>query len=130
MTLLHITNQLISFFCKEHVFSKSDFSVINVDNMEEFRESIILTSLQELVEVGIIKKVVDQEMWIMNMPPGSGGQEITFSLPVSNAVAETINSFYKANNIDADMVDPLNLNENHIMTLIEILHDILNDEKE
>lgn len=129
MTLLHVTNQLISFFTKEHILSKEDFSMISVDSkLEDVRDSIILTSLEHLIELGIVKKIVDQDAWIMSVPAGLNGQEISISLPVASAIADTINTFYKANNIDANPVDPLDVGESNIVTLIEILHDLINEQ--
>lgn len=129
MTLLHVTNQLISFFTKEHILSKEDFSMISVDSkLEDVRDSIILTSLEHLIELGIVKKIIDQDAWIMSVPAGLNGQEISISLPVASAIADTINTFYKANNIDANPVDPLDVGESNIVTLIEILHDLINEQ--
>lgn len=131
MTLLHVTNQLVAFFSKEHVLSKEDFSMISVDaKLEDVRDSVILTALEHLIEMGIVKKIVNQDAWIMSVPPGLNGQEISISLPVATAIADTINTFYKANNIDANPVDALDLGEGHIIALIEILHDLINEQKE
>jgi hypothetical protein len=128
---LNITTQIIAQLCLEHVFTKDNFNDIKVDKLYETeKDALIQAAMEELVTTGIVKKVGDKAMWIMTTPPGYQGQELSLSLSTSTWIAETINDFVKANELEADPVSPLSIHEGHISTLLEIIHDLLSEDED
>lgn len=125
MTLLDIRNQLFSHFCEEDTFSIQQFSSIEIDkSLESSRDDIIRAALDEMVAMGVSKKV-GNSLWMLSAPVNSHGQTIQITMPTSEVVAETIETFLKANEIDHDPVDKFNLHEGHIWQLIGIINDLV-----
>ena len=129
MTLLNLTVQIVGVLCQDHSFSKDNFNSIKIDPiMEDNRQELIIAAMQELVENGLVRKLGEKDIWVLSMPPGSQGQEIQLSLSTCVQLAETINDFAKANKLEMDPVSPLAIHEDHISTLLQIIHDILSEE--
>lgn len=131
MTLLNVTTQIIGFLCQENIFTEDNFISIKVEpKYQDIKEDLIKTALEDLVSNGVVKKIGEKNQWIMIYPPGTQGQEVSLSLPTCNWIAETINTFSKANNLEIEHVNPLNINEIHINTILEIIQDLISDEGE
>lgn len=129
MTLLNVTTQIIGFLCQENIFTEDNFISIKVEpKYEDIKDDLIKTALEDLISNGVVKKIGDKNQWIMIYPPGAQGQEVSLSLPTCNWIAETINTFSKANNLEIEHVNPLNINEIHINTILEIIQDLISDE--
>jgi hypothetical protein len=129
MTLLHINTQIISILCQDNYFSEDNFSSIDIKpELEENRKDLIETAIQELISANFIRQVGKNKLWIMILPPGSQGQPLTLNLHTCTAIADTINTFSKVNNLEIDTVNPLEINESHIINILEIIQDLISDE--
>lgn len=127
MTLLDIRNQIFSHFCEKDTFSNLEFTNIKIEkSLEDHRDSLIRAALEEMGEVKLCKKVGDN-LWIMSNPVGSAGQTIQLSMRASETVAETIETFFKANNVEHEPIDKFNLHEGHIWQLLGIINDLVED---
>lgn len=126
MNLSDVRNQIIGVFCEKPVFEASDIECVKLPKiMNDKRQEIVTAALLQLQETGLIRKVAE-DYWMLNHPIGSSGQEIKLSLNTCNNVAETINTFLKAQGDDeTPRADSLNLNEGHIITLLQILDMVL-----
>jgi hypothetical protein len=125
MTLLDIRNQLFSHFCESDTFSTDQFSKIKLDKtLEEERDSLIRVALSEMMEHGLCKPA-GSKLWILSNPVGSAGQTIQVSMQASEAVAETIETFLSAHEVDHEQIDKFNLHEGHIWQLIAIINDLI-----
>ena len=131
MPLLHINNQIISILFQDNYFSEENYSSIDIKTeLEENRTDLIETALQELVAANMIRQVGKQKLWIMILPPGSQGQQLSLNFHTCLAIADTINSFAKANNLEIEAVNPLDIGESHIINILEIIQDLISDAKE
>jgi len=131
MTLLHITTQIIGVLCQDHFFSRDGFNGIKIDaKFEDSRDELIKAALEELVSTGMVRQLVGKEIWMMIMPPGSQGQELKLSLTTATWLAETINDFASANKLEIDVVSPLGIHEGHIQLILEIVHDLISEDKD
>ncbi len=126
ITLLDVRNQIIGVFCEKSTFELVDKDSINLTkDLNDRRNEIVDAALYQLHETGLIQKV-SKDFWMLNHPIGSSGQEVKLSMVTCNNVAETINTFLKAQDDDeTPRADSLNLNEGHIITLLQILDTIL-----
>ena len=88
-------------------------------------------ALNDLEESKIIKKIKSnssesqEDAWILESPLGAHGQQIYVSLPLSNAVSETINTFIEANKLGEERSNPLSLSEKDIAALLGIINELL-----
>ena len=124
MTLLEIRNQLFSHFCESDTFCIEDFAKIKLDKkLENERDDLIKVALAEMAEHGLCKQA-GQKLWILASPVGSAGQTIQLSMQGSEQIANTIESFFKANKIEHDPIDKFNLHEGHIFQLLGIINDL------
>ena len=130
MNLSEVRNQIISVFCEKPVFEASDMDCVKLPKeMNVRRDEIISAALSQLQETGLIKEV-GEDYWMLNHPIGSSGQEIKLSMNTCNNIAETINTFLDAQGDDeTPKADSLNLNEGHIITLLQILDVILMEDE-
>lgn len=142
MTLLNIRAQLINHFCHCDTFKVSDFTAIGVGKgLESHKDGLIRAALDELAFAGLIRPIPASgkkgasstphpeaalhDLWILSSPLNSAGQDIHLSMGVANGIAETINTWLNANDLPGDRVDPMSLNEGHIIAILEILDDVL-----
>lgn len=126
MTLAHLRSQLIGHFSREDTFRSDDFRSLRIDDdAAEIAEPLIRAALADLVVIGLIVAANDN-LWVLRRPLGADGQTLHLSLPVATGIAETINTFMLARKLDEmHVVDPLQITENDIITLLDILGDIL-----
>jgi hypothetical protein len=130
ITLLDVRNQLMGIFCQKSVFSENEIDSIKLtEDFNDRKHSIVVAALQQLEEMGLIKQVSEKD-WMLTHPIGSSGQEVKMSMQTCNEIANTINTFLKAqNDEDTPRADALNINEGHIITLLQIMDVILMDGK-
>lgn len=130
MTLLHVKNQIVSRLCNRDTFGSNDFSGINVTkDLVDQKDGLIRAALEELEDSGLIK-AAGQDFWILSMPLQAAGADVRISMPVCNEIAKTINTFFQAKKIEADAVDAMNIQEGHIVALLDILNDVISTDVE
>lgn len=126
MTLQNIRLQLIRHFCDKDTLSSNEFDEFKVDNsLLGIKTDLIQAALVELREMGICREVVVGKIWMLTNPIENMRQELTLSLPVCVLLADTIETFFQANNMKYEKINPFNISEAHIITVIQILGDIL-----
>lgn len=137
MTLTTIRAQLVSILCQQETFGPQDFAAVRVaKELEPHKEAVIRRALDDLVGAGMLAALPrpgaqpndpasQPVLWVLTQPIGSAGQTVHLSMHVANGIAETINTFFDAHETGDDRVDPLNIHEGHIITLLDILGDVL-----
>lgn len=133
MTLSTIRTGILSHFLNNDVFLLSDASKIKVTTeLEKMKSGLINEAMKDLETNKIVKRLTDDEGvlrgWILESKLGSHGQEVYLSLPISNAISETINTFFDAHNIKEEKSNPLNLSERDIGALLGIINDLLDSD--
>jgi hypothetical protein len=131
MTLLDIRNQIISKLCTKNVLSTADFDDIQVvKELEDAKEELVRAALAEIEATTLIKRIGGSmgDMWILTHPLNSSGHQVGISMNVADAIAEVINSFLKAHELDEDRCDSLNITERDIVQLLNIVSFLLSDD--
>lgn len=133
MTLLDIQNQLVAFFTNNGVFSLLENGTsINVS--KEFgdqKEGLIRLCLKDLETAGMVKEIPGgSNQWILTAPLGHSGQQIEISHSTSSLVAEEINAFIDAAEVDWAKANALSLHEGNIVMLLGIIATLRGDDKQ
>ncbi len=127
MTLHHIRTQLVSHFCDKDTFALSEIDSIHVDkDLVEHKEPAIRLVLADMVENGIAKQLGDK-LWILAVPSSSMVQTIQLSMETCLTIADLIDTWAEANDMDIEPVNPLKLEETDFYTLINITNSLLED---
>lgn len=127
MTLLDCRNQIIGLLCQKELITTDDFPSIKVDPaFADRRDDLIRAALDQLCNFGMIAKVGDQT-WVLSEPLGGAGQEVQLSMGLCNEIANVINTFAAAKDVE-HQVDALNIHEGHIVALLQIIDEILGNE--
>ena len=131
MTVQDISNQLITLFCEKDTFDVvNDLNKVNVDvGLNDKKTQITIAALKEMEKSGIVLQI-GEGVWILKKPMGNYGQQIGLSFKTSMWIADTLNNFFKANDMEYELVDIFNINEGHLITLLEIIEDTLDDQTE
>lgn len=128
MTLLEIRGQIIGALCISGIFTTDNFIEVKVPKeLSDHHDGIIRAALSQLEMVGLVAKAGDN-LWVLSEPLASGGQEVHLSLPICNEIANVINTGLRARDIE-EQVDPLNIHEGHIATLLSVIDELLSDDK-
>lgn len=113
------------YFCDNDTFSRTEMDKIQIDKkMEGHKWEIISAGLAEFVRDGLIQPM-GVDTWILSTPMEGVRQEVNISMPTGVMIASTIEAFFRANDMEYELVDPFNIREDHIMTLLHILNDVL-----
>lgn len=124
MTLLEIRNQLVGHFCQKDTFIADDFDKIKVSkDLGSNREMLVTAALGDLIEIGMIKHV-DSGLWILCGPINAAGSDVHLSMHTCNEIADAINTNLASKGID-NKVDVLNIQEIHVVALIEIINELI-----
>lgn len=127
MTLVDISNQIIENLVKSEKFTRSDFDNIKIPkDIEDDRENLVLNALSALEDDGFIIKI-SSNLWLLTIPIGTNGQNVTIGLKCANAIASTINPYLESRGSE-HRVDKLNILEEDIIALIQIIGELLNDD--
>lgn len=125
MTINEIKTQLITHFCDKPTFGIENFEKIVLEkDVESHRTDLLHAALNELVEDGLILKI-NQNLWMLKGDAGNISTQFELSLETSAFVARTIETFFKANNIEHEPIDPMQIGEREIQTLLHIINQIL-----
>lgn len=129
MTIVDIKNQLIS-----HLFDNDSFDLAQdgpkltlSDDLEPVRAEVVASVLGELEDMKMVKKVSfgERSVWLLTQPFDSFSQTLVLSAAASEILAETINSFRDANEIEADICDKTKITEEDLINLVNICHVLL-----
>ena len=80
-------------------------------------------------EHGLCKPAGDK-LWILSSPVGAAGQTVQLSMRASEAVAETIETFFEAHDVEHEEIDKFNLHEGHIWQLLGIINDLVEGDED
>lgn len=131
MTVLDAQLELLNYFENNHLFNlKSDFiKVIPITENKEADTAILIAALQDLEKNNILTNVKDY--WILNKPLQQRSQVVNLSYPTISSIVKIIQQFCLDNNIKEALVDPLNIQEKDIQSLIILLNNTtINSKKE
>jgi hypothetical protein len=131
MTIIEIQNQIHSLFLKTDTFIfPDDVKKINVDKHQICAKSDLIKKILHLFEEKKMLLSYDigdgKTSYTLFAPLGSEGQEIAISQQTSELVAEIINQYRRANNIEAGLADKLNLGDRDIQSICLICSQLLN----
>jgi hypothetical protein len=132
MTIVDIKNQIIS-----HLFDNDSFDLevdgpklTLSDDLLSVRDEVITTVMGELEDMKMIRRVAsgEKDVWLLTQPFDSFSQSIILGASTSEILADTINSFRDANDIDADVCDKTKISEHDILNLLNICHALLDSD--
>lgn len=125
MTIQEIHFQLIVHFCDLDTFSKNDIDKIRVPKEQEDQKwPMVQAALADMVEDKTIK-LVGENAWVLDSPMENMRQELNISMKTGLLLSATIETFCKANQLPFEPIDPFNIHEGHIISVLHILNDIL-----
>lgn len=135
MTLSEVRSQIVAILCRQDTLAPTDFSAIQIADVKlsPHRDTLILAAVEDLVHAGILRPAAkdpvtgEGRLWILASPMQFADQTVTISMPVAIDIADTINTFLDAHDFKDDRVDPMGISEQHIVTVLQILSDILGD---
>lgn len=126
MTIVEIKNQLLSHFFENTVFNMSSHidKIELTEEISPMKSEIVRTVLNELELLGLVRKVAssNNEVWILVQSLHSFHQNLSISAATAEIIADTINSFREANEIDGDTCDKTKITESDILNLVNISH--------
>jgi hypothetical protein len=125
MTLLDISNQIVSVFLDSPVFTSEHFSAVKVEpQYAERREELIRATFQLLESAGVVKQA-GADFWMLTQPLGAMGQDVHLSAKTASFVADVINTYLAANKVDGDHANAMNIREEDILMLVQIIGDVI-----
>ena len=129
MTILDVKNQLISHLLTHTSFAPSDIGSINVGpDLDGQQYNMVCAAFDDFEKDGMVRGFTLQDglkTWVLTRPLGDFVQEITLSPMAAEAIANTINGFVNANELNWPTSDKMNMHEGDILTLVEIIHEML-----
>lgn len=134
--LLEVRNQIAEYFLNSAVLDSADFVKIKVpDGLKDSKDSVIREALKDLEENKLIrgfkKDGADVKgQWCLETPLGYNGQQVAISIQTAALMAKMINQYRKANSINDDYCDLLEITEGDIHNLCLILAKTLSETKE
>jgi hypothetical protein len=125
MTLLDVKNQLISHFVTKTVFAPEDTAGIQVPTeLEPCRAGLVRAAFEDLEKAEMVR-MIEGPSWILTRPFSDFVQDVAISPVTAEVVANTVNGFIKANELDWPPVDKINIDEQAVMILVDIIHEML-----
>ena len=133
MTLTEIRNQLIAHLIRNDQFSlKNDSANIKVsNNQSSVKNDLIKLSFIELEKNRIVMHskigVENDEIWILESPLVSQGQDVGLSFNGAEAIASILNEFKEVlgNGKNSQPTDILNITEHDIIQLVLLCRQLL-----
>lgn len=128
VTVTEVKNQVLSHFITKTVFTVDDMTGIKVDaNAADWGSEIVRAALTDLEAAGLLRKVssTSRDAWILVRPFSSYSQQVNLSTSAIEAMGNCINGFIGANELDWQMCDKSALEEGDVMTLVDIIHTLL-----
>lgn len=141
MTILEVNNKLYEFFLENDRFEmESDFSkIINSSERIDVDKSLVLQSLKELEDAGLLKKLPfftekeeepnNQYFWVLNKPLAHYEQTITLSPLICAEIGTILNVFDQISDNQDLKCDMKNIKSQDIHNLVILLAAVLEKEK-
>lgn len=135
MTVIDATRNLLKFFSENDVFKiKEDLKKVVTITLDETLDlDIVLLALTELAERGIVKPLVlfGQKTflpygYVLTKPLVEYSQSLELCFENLSSIAETVNSFCDSLNLEKGRVNPLNVREEDIASLLIIIQTLQN----
>lgn len=126
MTIQDVANQLIILFCERDTFNlDDDLARITVEKGANPKD-IVWAALKDMEEHKLVKPIgAEERLWVLTRPINNVGQDVGLSIQTCILIADTIKTFFEANDMEYERIDPFEIHEGHIRTLLQILGDIL-----
>lgn len=129
MTIVDVKNQLISHFLTRTYFAPADYSTLKIAaDLEEHRDSLIRAAFGELEKADMVKGLIEGDgtmSWILTRPFSDFIQEVPISPQAAELVANTVNQFIAANDLDWPMVDKMDMEEADLIALVQVVRELL-----
>jgi hypothetical protein len=93
------------------------------------KAALITLALKEMQESGLVKPVTTElDFWLLVRPLNQIAQTVSISAPTADMIAEIVNSYREANNVEGGMISKLAIDEGDINNLCAICLDLLDKE--
>ncbi len=122
MTLSEVRNQIYQFLSKNSLFSiKANISSItSLDELDEKSKIGAINSAMGLFEeLKIVSKISDDK-WILVKNFSENRQEVNISPETALMIESFVNAYRKANSIESEEVDVLNISDGDIKNVCAI----------
>ena len=91
----------------------------------QFEKSSLLSAiLRDLEQSKIVTHLTGSHKWILTSPVGSEGQSVNIGINTALSVANTINSYREALQINGEFCDPLSVTEKDLANLVQICQNL------
>lgn len=125
MTLTDVKNSIFSFLLKNDVFIVDKHTELFKYEVEpEIVMLAVREGLKDFEAAGLVKKLSDNA-YIVTQPLVMRTQGVEISAKLSEAIAEFINKYRVAHEIEGSIPDKLNITEEDLGNLLYISQDIL-----
>lgn len=128
MTLSEVRNQIYQFLSKNSLFSiKANISSItSLDELDEKSKVGAINSAMSLFEeLKIVSKISDDK-WILVKNFSENRQEVNIAPETAVMIENLVNSYRKANSIESEEVNVLNITDTDIRNVCVIGNMLLN----
>lgn len=137
MTLLNLRNQLTGLFTDRDTLTVADFAAVKLtEDLEPYRDNLIRTVLKDLTETGMIRdlKVPGQEQpsaWVLTVQLGHSGQQVPLGYDTAVAVADEINAYRDAFELEDEWpeADALHITEDQVLMLLTIIGNLRQEDE-
>lgn len=129
MTIDDIVQQLIIHFCEKDTFTIEEAGALTLDKALD-RVPLILAALRNMEKDGLLTHIdgADNGTWILTRPIHHVGQDVGLSIQTCIVIADTIRMFFESGGMEYEPVNPFEIHEGHIRTLLQILNEALDND--
>lgn len=122
--IIDAQTELLSFFEKNDSFiPDKDFDkIIPISENRELDLSVFISALNLLEKSQIVIRSEDNRFWTLLKPIQQYNQNITLSYQTVSSIAAIVNDFCHKNDITDALVNPMNIQEKDIQSLIILLN--------
>lgn len=136
MTLLSVRNQLLGLLTDRDTLTPADFAAIKLTPaIEPYRDDVIRQVLKDLTEVGMIRDLrapgeTVPSAWVLTVQLGHSGQQLTIGYDTASQIAEEINAYRDACELEHQWpeADALHVTEDTILMLLSIISDLRDED--
>ena len=89
---------------------------------------MVCAAFDDFEKDGMVRGFTHQDglkTWVLTRPLGDFVQDVPLTPMAAEAIANTINGFINANELNWPTTDKMNLGERDVMMLVEIIHEML-----
>lgn len=128
MTVEDAKNKILVLLLKsDTVTSKEIYATILNDKEEQppYAKEIFDLAVKSLEEQGLIKKLLNEEVWVLDKPLISYPQTVTINGRLAIAMADTVNEILKEFLLDGiTPINPYNITQEDLETVVSLLIQI------